>query len=514
MAIMIISFFMFAYANSLGILPYELPQKSYFGRAVDFSIILLITGASIFMMFNDIKILIRNLRVKNLKLRRKEFRASYLAHYDQLTGLPNKISCVNDLTKLLQKQSMSKTVQLNDENIAFYHINIDNFKALNNSLGTNIGDSVLQELAQRYIKLLDNNCSCQIYRYSGDEFIFILSKQKQANITAFTQKILSQTALALNIKEYKIELTISIGISIAPQHGNSFDILKKNSDLALQIAKEEQGSSFSFYIPQMTTDNIDKYQMVVNLKKAIQNKEFELFYQAKVDLKTKEVIGAEALIRWHQPSLGLITPDNFIPVAEQSGLIIDIGNWVIDESCSACKNWHNLGFKDLTIAINLSAVQFKKGDLPQIIISSLQKNDLSPKYIELEITESTLINNLEYFQQQVNKLQTLGIKFTIDDFGTGYSNLSYLSKFNVANLKIDMSFVRTMCQSEQNQHIVNAIIQMSKNLTIENVAEGVEDQNTAQLLSELGCTYGQGYFWSRPLPNNDFIKYLKDHPGN
>lgn len=253
-----------------------------------------------------------------------------------------------------------------------------------------------------------------------------------------------------------------------------------------------------------------RINMNTDLRTAIENDQFELYYQPKVELSTNRFVGAEALIRWRKDGK-IISPFEFISVAEESGLIVEIGRWALEKACADCATWQTLGLKGLSVAVNLSPVQFKRGNLPNHVFRALQKNQLDPSLLELEITESLFIDDTESIKKQIHLMVQRGVYFAIDDFGTGYSNLNYLSKFNASTLKIDMSFVRHMKDTPQLQHIVNAIIKMSQAMDLENVAEGVEDAETAAALKEKGCTYGQGYYWSKPLPADEFIALAQAH---
>lgn len=253
-----------------------------------------------------------------------------------------------------------------------------------------------------------------------------------------------------------------------------------------------------------------RINMNTDLRTAIENDQFELYYQPKVELSTNRFVGAEALIRWRKDGK-IISPFEFISVAEESGLIVEIGRWALEKACADCARWQTLGLKGLSVAVNLSPVQFKRGNLPNHVFRALQKNQLDPSLLELEITESLFIDDTESIKKQIHLMVQRGVYFAIDDFGTGYSNLNYLSKFNASTLKIDMSFVRHMKDTPQLQHIVNAIIKMSQAMDLENVAEGVEDAETAAALKEKGCTYGQGYYWSKPLPADEFIALAQAH---
>jgi EAL domain-containing protein (putative c-di-GMP-specific phosphodiesterase class I) len=261
----------------------------------------------------------------------------------------------------------------------------------------------------------------------------------------------------------------------------------------------------------MNIDAKEHLSLISDMRKGIPNGEFVLYFQPKIDLRSNKVTGAEALIRWQHPQRGLIIPDQFIHLAERSGLIVELGEWVIREACRACRQWHDLGFTQLSVGINVSSIQFKRGNIKQVIVDSLDSEQLSPKHLEIELTESTLMDLSTSLKDSMDEIRNVGIDFSIDDFGTGYSNLGYLKQFDVQTLKIDRSFIADILTDVHDEAIVNAIIQISSSLDITTVAEGIEDQETASRLSQLHCDIGQGYFWSRPLPQDEFIEFM-EHP--
>ena len=286
--------------------------------------------------------------------------------------------------------------------------------------------------------------------------------------------------------------------------------LRHNSHLAMHAKGEAGKADFSFFDQAMAEQEQQRLQLTKALKNAISNNELILHFQPKIDLTTEQITGAEALVRWISPEHGFVPPTVFIPLAEQAGVITDITHWVIEQSVIACKQWHELGFNKLCIAVNLSAEDFKRGNLATHTLSTLTKANLPAHFLELELTESMLMDDINYIQKQINELRSFGISFAIDDFGTGYSNLGYLTKFNVCTLKLDRSFVKNICHSSNELQIVKAIIGMSKSLSITNVAEGIEDKATADMLADLGCDMGQGYYWSKPVAQEDFIALLKE----
>ena len=301
----------------------------------------------------------------------------------------------------------------------------------------------------------------------------------------------------------------SIGIAVYPRDGTDFEELLRHADLAMYEAKASGRNTYRFFDDELNTNIQQNLHLLSNLRLAIAQHEFVLHYQPVIDLASGALIGAEALVRWNSPSLGLVAPLQFIAAAEKSGLIVDIGQWVMDEACRQMRAWHDAGATGLTIAVNLSPVQFRRGNLEELIAQALQRSGLDPTCLELEVTESTLVQDTEKFIQALQRLKALGIRISIDDFGTGYSNLSYLQRFSVDTLKIDQSFVKTLTRNPQNQTLVTAIIQMAKGLNLTTIAEGIEDEATRALLAELNCDQGQGYGFAKPLAPDDFWAYAQ-----
>jgi EAL domain-containing protein (putative c-di-GMP-specific phosphodiesterase class I) len=329
-----------------------------------------------------------------------------------------------------------------------------------------------------------------------------------ATLQDFCHQTIRLTILPLSISEYDFELNCSIGGAVTPFDGQTFEELNRKASFAVYKAREEESHSYHFYESDMEASINKRLNMNHELKIAIEQQQFELYYQPKVNLATNQFVGAEALIRWRKGDT-IIYPNEFIPVAEESGLIVEIGRWALETACAECAKWQKNELKGMTVAVNLSPIQFKRGNLPSHVFRALQKEELDPNLLDLEITESLFIEDAEHIERQIYLMVERGIYFAIDDFGTGYSNLNYLSKFNASSLKIDMSFVRNMEGNIQLQHIVNAIIKMSQVMELENVAEGVENAETAAILKAQGCLYGQGYYWSKPLPASEFVQLAR-----
>jgi len=499
---MLLVLYFFAYAMNTGFLePKPTSEVNLWGKANNIAIILLVYLLAIKLVSSYIKRLIKRLFDENTRSKKIKAQADQLVLNDYLTQLPNDLSCRQELEEIIE------TSQAHGEIVGFLSFSLNNFKWINSSLGHEIGDKTISYLSERLAKLVNKQRS--LYRCSGNEFIFVVTAKDYESISEFSYQLIQAIYRPFQIDNYDIEVTCSIGISIAPFDGTTFQALRQKSHMALSHAKDDEPNSYKFFEIEMEDYVNNRLKMVQDLRQAIALQEFELFYQPKVDLFSNTMVGAEALIRWRKGGSELISPAVFIPVAEASGLISEIGKWVLEKACADCKQWHEKGIGSLTVAVNLSPIQFRRGNLPSIVFRALKKADLDPSFLELEITESLFIDNTERISEQIYQIATKDISIAIDDFGTGYSNLNYLTKFNASTLKIDMSFVTDMVQVEQKQHIVNAVIKMSKEMGLENVAEGVEDLETVEKLKQFKCQYGQGYYWSKPLPNSEFIELVK-----
>lgn len=424
-----------------------------------------------------------------------------LLQRDPLTKLPNEYVCQNEISALLKEMKSNHAV------LAFMVLDIINLRQINNSFGHNIGDKLLVEIANRLLILAQEQEF--IYRFHGNEFVLVKSAIETKEIDVLKERVLQAIVTEFNIDDYEISALCSLGISVAPFDGETLEELRAKAHLALQYGKTQHKNIAQYYKPEIKTQIDNKFIFMGEIKQAIRNREFLVYYQPKVNLQTEKIVGVEALVRWQHPQKGWIPPNVFIPAAEEAGLISEITKFVLKTACRECVKWQQAGFKDISVAINLSAVDFKRGNLPQLISSTLAQTEMSPHLLELEITESTIFDDITYIQSQIRQLQQKGISFAIDDFGTGYSNLGYLEKFNVSVLKIDQSFVKKVAEAEHEKHIVNAIITLSKSLEIINVAEGIENEYTASWLRYAGCQIGQGYYWYKPMPYNELLTTLK-----
>jgi diguanylate cyclase (GGDEF)-like protein len=495
---MLVSLYFFAYAISINLVePKVLTDYSSWAKAMDMSVVLAVYGMGILLISGYIKALIMKLAEQNQRYDVIKENSEKRILFDDLTGLPNAEKCKLDLIELFSDRATDTYT------VGFVTLHMNNFNWINSTLGHSFGDQVLNNLAERFAKLQDDHT--YVYRTSGIEFTFVKRVPDIAALQDFCHQTIRLTILPLSMSEYDFELNCSLGIAAAPFDGYTFEELNRKASFAVYKAREEEPNSYYFYESEMEASINRRLNMSQDLKVAIEDKQFELYYQPKVHLATNQFVGAEALIRWRKGDT-LIYPDEFIGVAEETGLIVEIGRWALEAACAECAKWQKNGLKGLTVAVNLSPLQFKRGNLPNHVFRALQNADLDPSLLELEITESLFIEDTKHIEQQIFLMVERGVYFAIDDFGTGYSNLNYLSKFNASMLKIDMSFVRDMVGNMQLQHIVNAIIKMSHVMNLENVAEGVEDAETAEILKSQGCVYGQGYYWSKPLPAEDFIK--------
>lgn len=430
-----------------------------------------------------------------------EAQIEFLAFHDPLTGLPNRLLAKDHLEMAAAFASRTKT------RVALLFLDLDNFKTINDSLGHAIGDDLLKAAAMRLRDSLRNTDT--ISRQGGDEFLVLLPDPCDTEaITDTAEKVLRELSTPFDIQGHQLSTSASIGIAVYPDDGDDFDTLLKKADTAMYQSKKAGRSTYRFYTEQMNIDVVEHHYVRTSLARALEKNEFVLHYQPQINLASGAVIGAEALIRWLHPERGMVPPAHFIPIAEDSGYIVPIGDWVLGEACRQSAAWHQAGLPELTIAVNLSAVQFKRSNLEMSVSQALADSGLKPELLELELTESILMQDTENILATVRRLKALGVKLSIDDFGTGYSSLSYLSRFAVDKLKIDRSFVHDMINNPGNAAIVRAIIQMAKSLNLKTVAEGVEDEDMLLLLRLHHCDEVQGYYFGRPMPADEFARFL------
>lgn len=423
--------------------------------------------------------------------KKAEKKIEFLAYHDHLTELPNRMRAQLEVENVIHKAQHSGV------RMAILFIDVDDFQTVNDSFGHTVGDMLLKSVASRLQDNLRDND--MLSRHGGDEFLIILNNVHSNDVIAsICERIVESFQKPLNVGTHILSSSVSIGISVYPIEGDDFDALVRKADIAMHKAKELGKNMFCFFESSMNEETIEYFHILNDMKHAIANQEFILHYQPQIDIKNKKIMGAEALIRWMHPTQGLIAPSKFIPIAENSGLIIKIGEWVIKEACTQAMLWHQQGIK-IVVAVNISTVQFKRGNLEEIVKEALATSGLSPEFFELELTESAMMYDTEKIRTTIQNLKALGVKLSIDDFGTGYSSLSYLKKFAVDKLKIDQSFIKNLLDNQEDAAIVKAVIQMAKSLNLKTIAEGVEDGETLDALHGHGCDEVQGYHFARPM---------------
>ncbi|MGN7398651.1 sensor domain-containing protein [Cytobacillus praedii] len=421
----------------------------------------------------------------------------YMAFHDQLTGLLNRRALLGDLDKYISDAKKS------GKEFALLSIDLDRFKYLNDSLGHLVGDEILKKVAERLCEFRHKNYS--VYRQGGDEFIILLPLADRGKARRFAQNILARFASSFYLHSKEYYITPSIGVSMYPNDGKNAEALIKNADEALFRVKEKGKAHFQFYRSEMNSIINNVVELETFLRKAIDRNELTLYYQPQIDLKTMKITSYEALLRWNNRELGFISPAEFIPLAEDTGLIIPIGTWVIETVCKQIKDWSDQGNKEFKIAINISPKQFQQHSLVAIIQKAIEKHRIHPKCLEIEITEGAMQDTKDT-APILTGLKDLGVSISVDDFGTGYSSLSYLKQFPIDVLKIDKSFVKDVHVNEKDAAITTTIIHLGRSLGMEVIAEGVENEEQAQFLFHANCHKAQGFLYSKPLPAEDIEK--------
>jgi diguanylate cyclase (GGDEF)-like protein len=387
-------------------------------------------------------------------------------------------------------------------------LNVDRLKTINDSLGHQAGDELLREASQRLRRVLKRKDV--LVRLAGDEFTVLAHDlHGTRDAEAIVGRLAGTARDPISIGDREVRATMSIGISVFPVDGSTFPVLLRHAEIAMRVAKASSRGSYRFYSHEMSQSTDDRLALETELRHAIELGQMVLHYQPKVDIATNRVRSAEALIRWRHPTRGLVPPNTFIPVAEESGLIVEIGEWVMREACQQVRRWLDAGMTPVRVAVNLSAKQFRHVDLAAVVRSALSDAHLEPGYLELELTESAVMDDAEKSAATLQLLSTMGVHISIDDFGTGYSSLSYLRRFPLDKLKIDRSFVRDLMQNPDDASIVKAIISLAHNLRLRVVAEGVETAGQLAFLRELGCDQYQGYYCSPAVPADDFAALLQ-----
>ncbi|MBD2095486.1 EAL domain-containing protein [Trichocoleus sp. FACHB-591] len=423
-----------------------------------------------------------------------------LIRHDSLTGLPNRLALRERFTEILAQASQANHL------VTILLIHLNRFNRINDSMGYQVGDLLIQTMAERIVACVQPIDS--VIRLNPEQFIVILSHSEQNQAAAVAQLVLDRLSIPFVLEGQEIFITTSIGITTHTDAADNVDLLIKQADAAMQTAQKQSGNHYEFYASGMTVGSLNQFLLEANLRHALERSEFQVYYQPKVSLVTGEIVGAEALIRWFSSSQGFVSPVDFIPLAEETGLIVPLDEWVMTTVCTQAKQWQLADLPPLQVAVNLSGLQFHQTDLTERVTQILQRTELEPQYLELELTESVIMQNTDATIKKLDQLKTLGIQIAIDDFGTGYSSLSYLKQFSFDTLKIDRCFVQNISCDSKNAAITTAMIQMAHDLDLKVIAEGVETNSELAFLQQQACDEMQGYFFSRPVPAPEFEQLL------
>jgi len=470
------------------------------GSMINVGIVLALTAFLIWLLAGDLRAALAEVRAEHERVLLSQIRIEFLATHDSLTGLPNRLLARDRFGHAIALARRHRTM------VALVFLDLDNFKNVNDSLGHSTGDELLRTVGDRLGKVVrDSDTIC---RQGGDEFLILLGDvHDRSAVAEIGVKLLEQLALPFPLDGLPVSTTGSIGIAMYPEDGADFDELLKKADIAMYGAKSAGRNAVRFFANEMNSSVLEHVHLISALRTALVRGEFMVYYQPQFHLASGRIIGAEALLRWHHPELGLVTPSRFIAVAEQSGLIIEIGAWVLNEACRQMQLWRSMGLGDLTISVNVSPLQFQRDVIETDIVNALDASGLPASALELELTESLLIQDSSTISALLHRLRVRGVSFAIDDFGIGYSNLGYLKRFEVSRLKIDQSFIRRLTDDKHDEAIVRAIVQMTNSLELLTTAEGVESESTLARLLELGCHEGQGLLWAPALPSAEFLEF-------
>ena len=449
----------------------------------------LVTGMAI--VFRDIS-----------EVRATSMRMSHLASHDPLTDLPNRLLLSDRLARALA------LAHRHQRRLAVLFLDIDRFKHINDSLGHLLGDELLRVVGREVTMCVRS--SDTVSRHGGDEFVVVLSELEHAEDAAVgAQKIIAALAGPFTIAGHELHITVSIGISVYPDDGEDAEMLLKTADMALYHAKEQGRDCYQFFKPDLNLRAVERQSIEAGLHNALARREFELFYQPQMNLKTGAIVGAEALIRWRHPDRGLVEPAQFVPIAEDCGLIGPIGRWVVHEACRQAQAWQDAGLRPIPVSVNISALEFRNKGFLRNVVDILNETCLDPHYLQIELTESVLMANVESTNSVLHALKSLGVQLAIDDFGTGWSSLSYLRHLPIDALKVDKSFVQEITSSSDAAPIVSAVISLGKSLNRRVIAEGVETRDQLTFLQAEGCCEAQGYYLGRPLIAQQLAQVLK-----
>lgn len=436
------------------------------------------------------------------ELQQAKEQLNHLIRHDSVTNLPNQMALREVFVQVKPKDTSQEQL------VTLLSVGLDRFNQITDNLGHAVGDLLIKAVAERLTACVGPQDV--VARLNSDRFAIILAttehKKEAGNVAETILQRLSQT---FTLAGQEIFITASIGIALYPRDGTKLEDLLNHANTAMTKASQQGGDQYQFYSAAFNVGSSDRLTLQSELRHALEREELQVYYQPQVSLQTGEIIGAEALVRWLHPERGLVSPDKFIPIAEETGLIIPIGEWVLQTACKQTKLWQNSGFASLQVSVNLSSRQFSQIDLRKQLVQILMETGLDPTYIELELTESMLVQNTEVAIRRLNALKSLGVKIAIDDFGTGYSSLSYLQQFPFDILKIDRCFIQNITENPNNAAITKAIIEMAKSLNLKLIAEGVETTEELSFICRHGCDAMQGYLFSRPLPIHEFSQLLK-----
>ncbi len=469
------------------------------------------TGASDYLVKSEINagLLERSIRY-SIERKRTEDDIYRMAYYDTLTGLPNRTLFKDRLKQALNHAEHNSSI------VAVMFLDVDNFKRINDTFGHSGGDILIKEIAVRLEHIIRKSDSVARHqhgnmfaRLGGDEFIVLLSEiRKIEDALKVAERINDAMSIPFSLVNQEIFVSVSTGIAVYPVDGNNSDSLLKNADSAMYYAKEQGRNNYQFYVQSMNARALECLTMENDLRRALENDELLLYYQPQVDIIHGRIIGVEALIRWQHPEKGMVSPADFIPIAEKNGLINPIGEWVIKTACNQLRKWQDQGVTHISMSVNIASQQFQQENFIQIITNAVNIAGISTSDLMLEITESTLMQKTDTTSKKLHEVTAMGVQLSIDDFGTGYSSLSYLKRFPIQAIKIDYSFVKEIITNPDDAAIVEAIISMASSLKLEVVAEGVETEEQLKFLREQGCKVVQGYLFSRPLSAVDMYGYL------
>jgi diguanylate cyclase (GGDEF)-like protein len=435
-------------------------------------------------------------------VRQRTDELNHLAYHDALTGLPNRILFEDRLTQALSQ------AQHDRQPLGMMFLSLDRFRKVTDTLGHAQGYRLLQQIAARLSNCVPEGAT--VARFEGDQFALLARTSGTEHPVEIIYRINEALKLPFALDDHELFITVSIGISLYPDDGEDAPTLLKNAGAALHRAKEQGGNNYQFYTADLNAKALKRLTLENDLRRALERDEFEVHYQPLVDISTAEVIGMEALVRWQHPELGFLSPAEFIPLAEETGLIVPLGEWVLRAACAQCNAWHADGLAPLTVAVNLSAHQFQQQNLSELVVRVLRETGLSPRSLELELTESSIMKNAESAVKTLGELKEMGVSIAVDDFGTGYSSLGYLKRLPIDKLKIDQTFVRDVTTDPNDASLVMAIIALAHNLRLKVLAEGVETEEQLRFLHLLRCDEWQGYLYSTPLPAEAFKQLLID----